>query len=130
MSRRQTPLKELATLFLRLGLTSFGGPAGHIAMMEQEIVRGRRWLTREQFLDYLAAANLIPGPNSTELAIHLGHARAGWPGLLVAGTAFILPGATIVGLLAWAYVRYERLPELQALLGGIKPVVFAIVVQA
>lgn len=79
MTDRQTSLKELASLFLRLGLTGFGGPAGHVAMMEHEVVRRRRWLTREQFLDYLAAANLIPGPNSTELAIHVGHARAGWP---------------------------------------------------
>jgi chromate transporter len=99
-------------------------------MMEHEIVRVRAWLTREQFLDYLAAANMIPGPNSTELAIHLGHARAGWRGLIVAGVSFIAPGAALVGILAWAYMRYERLPELQALLGGIKPVVVAIIAQA
>jgi chromate transporter len=84
----RTPLSELATLFLRLGATAFGGPAAHIAMMEDEVVQRRRWLTRDQFLDYLGATNLIPGQNSTELAIHIGHARAGWWGLVVAGTSW------------------------------------------
>jgi len=99
-------------------------------MMEDEVVRRRRWLTREEFLDYLGATNLIPGPNSTELAIHLGHARAGWPGLLVAGASFILPAALIVWVIAWIYVRYRALPGAAALLYGIKPVVIAIVAQA
>ena len=99
-------------------------------MMEDEVVRRRAWLTREQFLDYLGATNLIPGPNSTELAIHIGHARAGWPGLLVAGMAFILPATLIVGAAGWFYVRYGALPELAGILYGIKPVAIAIVAQA
>jgi chromate transporter len=127
---RRTSVAELALLFLKLGTTAFGGPAAHIAMMEQEVVRRRGWLSREEFLDYLGATNLIPGPNSTELAIHIGRARAGWPGLLVAGTAFILPAAIIVAIIAWMYVRYGARPEAAALLYGIKPVVIAIVVQA
>ncbi len=123
-------LLEVARLFLKLGTIGFGGPAAHIAMMEDEVVRRRRWLTREQFLDYLGATNLIPGPNSTELAIHIGHARAGWPGLLVAGACFILPAALIVAAIGWGYVRYGRLPEAQGILYGIKPVVIAVVLQA
>jgi chromate transporter len=99
-------------------------------MMEDEVVRRRRWLTREQFLDYLGATNLIPGPNSTELAIHIGQARAGWPGLLVAGAAFIVPAALMVGSLAWAYIRFGALPETAGILYGIKPVVIAVVIQA
>src|SRR3981189_1661185 len=102
---RAVRLRQLAWLFLKLGTIAFGGPAAHIAMMEDEVVRRRRWLTREEFLDYLGATNLIPGPNSTELAIHIGRARAGWPGLLVAGACFILPAALIVTAIAWAYVR-------------------------
>ena len=124
------PLAELAGLFLRLGTTAFGGPAAHIAMMEDEVVRRRGWLTREEFLDLLGATNLIPGPNSTELAIHIGHRRAGWPGLLVAGTAFIVPAMLIVTGFGWAYVRFGALPETRGLLYGIKPVVIAIVLQA
>jgi chromate transporter len=123
-------LRELALLFLRLGTTAFGGPAAHIAMMEDEIVRKRAWLTREEFLDLLGAANLIPGPNSTELAIHIGYRRNGWPGLVVAGACFILPAALIVTCIAWAYVRYAKLPQAEAVLYGIKPVIIAIVVQA
>ena len=125
-----TPLAELAVLFLKLGATSFGGPAAHIAMMDAEVVRKRGWLTREQFLDYVGAANLIPGPTSTELAIHIGHARAGRAGLLVAGACFIVPATLIVGLAAWAYVAYGALPEVAALLYGVKPVILAIVAQA
>ena len=125
-----TSLRELAALFLKLGTIAFGGPAAHIAMMEDEVVRRRRWLTREEFLDYLGATNLIPGPNSTELAIHIGHARAGWPGLLVAGTCFILPASLIVAGIAWAYVRFGALPEVGWLLYGVKPVVIAVVAQA
>ena len=117
-------------MFLRLGAVSFGGPAVHVALMEEEIVRRRRWLTRDAFLDLLGAANLIPGPNSTELAIHIGYARAGWPGLLVAGACFIVPAALIVAALAWGYVRFGSLPAITGILAGVKPVVIAIVVQA
>src|SRR5262249_31970815 len=122
--------RELALLFLRLGTTAFGGPAAHIAMMEDEVVRRRGWLTREEFLDLLGATNLIPGPNSTEMAIHVGHRRAGWAGLIVAGCAFIVPSALLVTALAWAYTRWGALPRSVALLDGVKPVVVAIVVQA
>ena len=125
-----TPLREIARLFFKLGTIAFGGPAAHIAMMEDEVVRRRGWLTREQFLDYLGATNLIPGPNSTELAIHIGHARGGWRGLFVAGITFILPAGVIVTAAAWAYVRYGSLPEVEGLLYGVKPVVMAIVAQA
>ena len=125
-----TPLRDIAVLFLRLGTTAFGGPAAHIAMMHEEVVERRRWLTREQFLDYLGAVNLIPGPNSTELAIHIGHARGGWPGLLVAGVAFIVPAFAIVLGLAWAYVRYGSLPDAAGILYGVKPVVVAVVAHA
>src|SRR4051812_9063887 len=99
-------------------------------MMEDEVVRRRAWLTREEFLDYLGATNLIPGPNSTELAIHIGYARAGWPGLLVAGACFILPAALIVGVIAWAYVQYGKLPQVNGIMYGVKPVVIAVIVQA
>ena len=111
-------------------MTAFGGPAAHIAMMEHEIVRRRGWLTREQFLDFVGAANLLPGPNSTELALHVGRERGGWRGLLIAGAAFILPSAFLVGLLAWVYVRFGSLPEVTGVLHGVKPVVIAIMVQA
>jgi chromate transporter len=124
------PLRELAGLFLRLGATAFGGPAAHIAMMEDEVVRRRGWLSRDEFLDLLGATNLIPGPNSTEMAIHVGYRRAGAAGLLVAGSCFILPAALLVTLIAWAYVRFGRLPEAAALLYGIKPVIIAVVLQA
>ena len=123
-------LYELALLFLKLGTTAFGGPATHIAMMEEEVVRRRRWLTEQEFLDYLSATNFIPGPNSTEMAIHIGHRRGGWPGLLVAGSCFILPAAIIVGILGWAYVRYGALPQAAGLLYGVKPVVIAVVLEA
>jgi chromate transporter len=127
---RSSSLGELARLFLKLGTIAFGGPAAHIAMMEDEVVRRRGWLSREEFLDYVGATNLIPGPNSTELAIHIGHARAGWPGLLVAGVCFILPAVLIVVAVAWTYVRFGSLPEATWLFYGIKPVVIAIVAQA
>jgi chromate transporter len=127
---RRTALAELALLFLRLGTTAFGGPAAHIAMMEDEVVTRRRWLTRAEFLDLLGATNLIPGPNSTEMAIHVGRIRAGTPGLLVAGACFIAPAVIIVCGMAWAYVRFGSLPQVGALLHGIKPVVIAIVLQA
>ncbi|HJQ37847.1 MAG TPA: chromate efflux transporter [Thermoanaerobaculia bacterium] len=124
------PLAELALLFLRLGTTAFGGPAAHISMLEDEVVHRRAWMTREEFLDLLGATNLIPGPNSTEMAIHIGYRRAGWAGLLVAGACFILPAALIVYALAWAYVHYGKLPEVTSVLYGVKPVIIAIVVQA
>ncbi len=127
---RARALRELAWLFLRLGTTAFGGPAAHIAMMEDEVVRRRAWLTREEFMDLLGAANLIPGPNSTEMAIHIGHRRAGWAGLIVAGTCFILPAFFIVSAIGWLYVRFGRLPQANALMDGIKPVVIAVVAQA
>jgi chromate transporter len=123
-------LAELARVFLKLGVTAFGGPAAHVAMMEEEVVRRRAWLSREEFMDFVGATNLIPGPNSTELAIHIGLVRAGWPGLLVAGACFILPAAIIVGVIAAAYVRFGALPEANRLLYGVKPVVIAVVVQA
>jgi chromate transporter len=126
----QTTLAELARVFLKLGTVAFGGPAAHIAMMEDEVVRRRQWLTREQFLDYLGATNLIPGPNSTEMAIHIGHARAGWKGLIVAGACFILPAAIIVSVIAWAYVRFGALPPAVGILDGVKPVVIAVIAQA
>lgn len=123
-------LAELALLFLKLGTIAFGGPAAHVAMMEDEVVRRRRWLTSQEFLDMLGATNLVPGPNSTEMAIHIGYRRAGLPGLLVAGSCFIVPATLIVTACAWAYVRYGQLPAAAGLLYGIKPVVIAIVVQA
>jgi len=125
-----TSLRELAWLFLRLGATAFGGPAVHIAMMQDEVVRRRGWLSEERFLDLLGATNLIPGPNSTEMAIHIGWDRRRWAGLLVAGLSFILPATLITGALASAYVRFGKLPESSWLLYGVKPVVLAVVVQA
>jgi chromate transporter len=125
-----TSLFSLALLFLRLGTTAFGGPAAHTAMMEDEVVRRRKWMTRDEFLDLLGAANIIPGPNSTELAIHIGHRQAGWPGLLVTGASFILPAVLIVTAFAWAYVRYGSLPQVAGVLYGVKPVIIAIVLQA
>ena len=123
-------LRELALFFLRLGTTAFGGPAAHIAIMEDELVRRRQWLSREKFLDLLGASNLIPGPSSSELAIHIGYLCAGWAGLLVAGACFILPAAAMVAALAWMYVRFSNLPAMAAVLYGIKPVVIAVVLQA
>jgi chromate transporter len=123
-------VRDIVWLFVKLGTIAFGGPAAHIAMMEDEVVRRRRWLTREQFLDYLGATNLIPGPNSTELAIHIGYLRAGWPGLVAAGLSFILPAAAIVTAIAFVYVRYGSLPAIEGLLYGVKPVVIAVIAQA
>ena len=121
---------EVARLFLKLGVIGFGGPAAHIALMEDEVVRRRQWLTRAEFLDLLGATNLIPGPNSTEMAIHIGFARAGWPGLVAGGACFILPAMLITLGLAIAYARYGRLPEAGWILYGVKPVIIAVVVQA
>ncbi len=120
----------MAGLFLRLGLTAFGGPAAHIALMEQEAVVQRGWLSREEFLDLLGVVNLLPGPNSTEMAIFIGYRRAGWMGLLLGGVCFILPAALIVSVIAWVYLKFGKMPEMQGLLYGIKPVIIAVVVQA
>jgi chromate transporter len=127
---RSEALRELAALFLRLGTLAMGGPAAHIAMMEDEVVRRRRWMTHERFLDMLGVCNLIPGPNSTEMAIHIGQLRAGFAGLVVAGACFILPAAAIVMAIAWMYVRYGTMPQAVGLLYGIKPVIIAVVLQA
>lgn len=127
---RVATLRELATFFLRLGFTAFGGPAAHIALMEQEAVRRRGWLSHEAFLDLLGACNLIPGPSSTQMAMGIGYQRAGWMGLVLGGVCFILPASAMTLVIAWAYVRYGQLPQGQALLYGVKPVILAIVVQA
>jgi chromate transporter len=129
-TRSRARLSELAVLFLRLGFTAFGGPAAHVAIMENEVVRRRRWLSSERFLDLLGASNLIPGPSSTELAIFIGYDQAGWRGLILGGTCFILPAALMVALLAWGYTRFGALPQLAGILYGIKPVVIAVVLQA
>jgi len=129
-TRRRRELCRLAWLFLRLGATAFGGPAAHIALMREEVVRRRSWLTDREFLDLLGATQLIPGPNSTEMAMHIGWRRAGMPGLLVAGICFILPSALMVTALARAYVRLGHLPQVEALLHGVKPVILAIVARA
>jgi chromate transporter len=126
----QPALKEIALLFLKLGSIGFGGPAATIAMMEDEVVRRRRWISREDFLDLMAAANVIPGPNSTELAIYLGRRRGGRAGLVLAGACFILPAAFIVISIAWAYKRFGLLPQVNSILYGIKPVVLAVILQA
>ncbi|WP_439632293.1 chromate efflux transporter [Gemmata sp.] len=123
-------LRHVAVVFLRLGLTAFGGPAAHVAMMEEEVVRRRGWLTHAEFLDLLGATNLIPGPNSTEMAIHIGQRVAGWKGFAVAGLCFILPAALIVASLAWCYVAFRTLPPVAGLLYGVKPVLIAVVAQA
>ena len=123
-------LRELAWVFLKLGTIGFGGPAAHIALMEGEVVRRRGWISRADFLDLLAATNLIPGPNSTEMAIHIGHRRAGVPGLLLAGACFILPATIIVTAAAWSYTRFGTYPQADAALRAIKPVIVAVIVQA
>ena len=123
-------LGEIAREFLRLGFIAFGGPAAHIALMEEQFVRRRAWVTRERFLDLVGAVSLLPGPSSTELAIYLGQIRGGLPGLLVAGAAFIVPAAILVVGLAWAYVRFGAAPQLAGLLFGVKPVVVALIAQA
>lgn len=125
-----SPLLEVTLLALKLGLTAFGGPAAHIAMLRDEVVTRRKWLTDDDFLDLLGATNLIPGPNSTEMFIHIGRTRAGTAGLIAAGTAFILPATLIVLALAWAYVRFGTTPQATWLLYGLKPVIIAIVFQA
>lgn len=129
-SSRTERLREVAGLFLKLGFTAFGGPAAHTALMHKEIVERRGWLSDQEFLDLMGATYLIPGPNSTEMAIHVGYLRAGWPGLLAGGLCFLTPAMLMVLGLAWAYVRFGSLPQAQGLLYGIKPVVIAIIIQA
>lgn len=123
-------VREVALLFLRLGATAFGGPAAHIAMFRDEVVTRRKWVSDAEFLDLMAATNLIPGPNSTEMAIHLGYIRAGWRGLIAGGTAFILPAFLIVLAIAALYTRYGATPTAEALLYGIEPVIIAVILQA
>lgn len=130
MDTEQKNLKALASLFLKLGVIGFGGPAAHIAMMQTEVVTKRRWLTEQHFLDLVGATNLIPGPNSTEMAIHIGQERAGWKGLIVAGVCFILPAVLLTGFFAWLYKQYGQLPEVQPFVYGIKPAIIAIILGA
>ena len=130
MQNQPHALREVAKLAARLGFTAFGGPAAHIAMLHDEVVVRRQWIDEQHFLDMIGATNLVPGPNSTEMIIHVGYEKAGWRGLIVGGLCFILPAALIVGVLAWAYVKYGASPQGEALLYGIKPVIIAIVLQA
>lgn len=123
-------LSDLAKLFFKLGAIGFGGPAAHIAMMEDEVVNRRQWIDRSHFLDLVGATNLIPGPNSTEMAIHIGYIRAGWLGLIVAGVCFIFPAVVITGGLAWIYVAFGTLPQVAPLLYGIKPAVLGVILNA
>ncbi|MBK8081584.1 MAG: chromate efflux transporter [Saprospiraceae bacterium] len=126
----KTDIKDIAKLFLKLGIIGFGGPAAHIAMMQDEVVTKRKWLTEQHFLDLIGATNLIPGPNSTEMAIHIGHEKGGWKGLIVAGLCFILPAVLITGFFAWLYKEYGQLPEVQPFVYGIKPAIIAIILGA
>jgi len=123
-------LAEVIGLFLKLGFTAFGGPAAHLGIMHDEVVRRRKWISEEQFLDLIGATNLIPGPNSTEMVIHIGYLRAGWPGLIAAGACFIFPAMAITTALAWAYVRYGATPQASFVLGGVQPVIIVIILQA
>lgn len=123
-------LKEIAMVFFKMGSIAFGGPAAHIAMMEDEIVKKRKWITSEHFLDLMGATNLIPGPNSTEMTMHCGHERAGWKGLFTAGICFVLPAVIMTMVLAWAYQEYGQLPDIQPFVYGIKPAVIAIIIAA
>jgi len=130
VSENAGSVSEVARVFLRLGLTTFGGPAAHISAMEDELVQRRGWVTRSEFVDLVSAANLVPGPNSTELAIHLGFRRAGWPGLAVAGLTFLGPAVAMVWVMAVLYQQYGRRAEVGAMLTGMQPVVLAVVAQA
>jgi chromate transporter len=126
--KRNDNLKTVAKLFLKLGVIGFGGPAVHIAMMEEEVVRKRKWMDHQHFLDLVGATNLIPGPNSTEMTMHIGRERAGWKGLIVAGICFIMPAVIITALFAWGYQLYGHLPEVQPFIYGIKPAIIAVIV--
>ncbi|OJU54483.1 MAG: chromate transporter [Bacteroidales bacterium 45-6] len=130
MEQHKANAKDLAKLFLKLGILGFGGPAAHIAMMQEEVVRKRKWLSEQHFLDLMGATNLIPGPNSTEMAIHIGHEKGGWKGLLVAGLCFIFPAVLITFGFAWLYKQYGQLPEVQPFVYGIKPAIIAIILGA
>ena len=130
MNPGKSSLKELAGLFLKLGLTAFGGPTAHIAMMQKEVVDKRKWMDHEHFLDLIGATNLIPGPNSTEMAIHIGHERGGWKGLLLAGCCFIIPAVLITGFIARLYQLYGQLPRVTPFIYGIKPAIIAIILAA
>ena len=123
-------LKDIAKLFLKLGIIGFGGPAAHIAMMQDEVVVKRKWLTEQHFLDLIGATHLIPGPNSTEMAIHIGHEKGGWKGLIIAGLCFILPAVFITGVFARLYKEYGQIPEVQPFIYGIKPAIIAIILSA
>jgi chromate transporter len=123
-------IKEVAKLFLKLGVTAFGGPVAHISMMQDEVVNKRKWLTQQHFLDLIGATNLIPGPNSTEMAIHIGYERAGWKGLVVAGLCFITPAVLITFCFAWLYKQYGQLPQVQPFIYGIKPAIIAVIIAA
>lgn len=130
IKKKMIPITEIAQLFLKLGIIGFGGPATHIAMMQQEVVVKKKWMSEQHFLDLLGATNLIPGPNSTEMAIHIGYDKGGWKGLLAAGLCFILPAVFITGIFAWLYKMYGTLPEIQAWIYGIKPAIIAIIIGA
>ncbi len=130
MAENKAAIKDIAKLFLKLGTIGFGGPAAHIALMQGEVVAKRNWLTEQHFLDLIGATNLIPGPNSTEMAIHIGYEKGGWKGLIVAGLCFILPAVLITGILAWLYKLYGQLPEVQPFIYGIKPAIIAIILGA
>lgn len=123
-------LIEIAFVFLKLGITAFGGPAAHVAMIDEEIIKKRKWVSSESFLDFYGVTNLLPGPNSTELAIYLGYERGGWLGLIIAGVCFILPAMMIVTAFAAVYVSYGSLPEISGIMNGIKPVIIAVILQA
>ena len=123
-------LREIAAVFLKLGFIGFGGPAAHISMMREEVVTKRKWFSEAHFLDLVGATNLIPGPNSTELAIHIGHEKGGWKGLLLAGLCFILPAVLITGIFAWLYKQYGQVPAVQPFIYGIKPAIIAIILGA
>ncbi|WP_336070454.1 chromate efflux transporter [Mesoflavibacter sp. CH_XMU1404-2] len=123
-------LKEVAKLFFKLGSIAFGGPAAHIAMMEDEVVKKRKWMSHQHFLDLVGATNLIPGPNSTEMTMHCGHERAGWKGLIVAGASFVFPAVVITMIFAWLYQQYGQLPKVEPFIYGIKPAVIAIILGA
>ncbi|KFF00554.1 chromate transporter [Chryseobacterium formosense] len=123
-------IKEIILLFLKLGIIGFGGPAAHIAMMQNEVVVKRKWMSEQHFLDLLGATNLIPGPNSTEMAIHIGYEKAGWKGLLAAGLCFIVPAVLITGVFAFLYHQYGQLPQVQPFIYGIKPAIIAVIIGA
>ena len=125
---KDNKLSEVAKLFLKLGVIGFGGPAVHIALMQNEVVKKRAWISEHHFLDLIGATNLIPGPNSTEMTMHIGYERAGWKGLIVAGCCFIIPAVIITGFFAWLYQKYGQLPQVQPFIYGIKPAIIAVVV--